>query len=102
VTPLEPIDTRPLFAPLLDELLTLLRSLSPDQWLRPTVAGRWRVRDVAAHLVDGDLRKIAVYRDGHFPPVERPIASERDVAALVNGLNASGVAFAPADGSSSW
>ena len=42
------IDTAPLFGPLHAELLALLRGLSADDWQRPTVAGRWLVRDVAA------------------------------------------------------
>ena len=92
--PLTPLDTAPLFRPLLAELLTLLRALSPADWERPTIAGRWRVRDIAAHLLDGDLRKIAVYRDDHRLPVEAPITNDRDLARLVNGLNASGVAYA--------
>lgn len=62
---LETIDTRPLFAPLHEELLELLRSLSPDDWARPTVAGAWQVRDVAAHLLDGQLRTLSLVRDGH-------------------------------------
>ena len=89
-----PIDTAPLFGPLHAELLALLRGLNADDWQRPTVAGRWLVRDVAAHLLDGDLRKIAVYRDGHFLPLDAPIASTADLARLINGVNASGVEFA--------
>jgi hypothetical protein len=90
------IDTAPLFAPLHAELLGLLRSLTPDDWLRPTVAGSWRVRDVAAHLLDGDLRKVAAYRDDHLAPSDAPIGSPADLARLVNGLNASGVHYAAA------
>jgi uncharacterized protein (TIGR03083 family) len=89
-----PIDTVPLFAPLHAELIALLRSLTPAQWLLPTVAGHWRVRDVAAHLLDGSLRKVAVYRDGHLLTPDAPITSPQDVGRLVNGLNAAGVSFA--------
>ena len=92
--PLTPLDTVPLFRPLLAELLTVLRALSPGHWERPTIAGRWRVRDVAAHLLDGDLRKIAVYRDDHVLTLDAPIKNDRDLSRLVNGLNASGVGFA--------
>lgn len=92
--PLTPIYTAPLLRPLLAELLDLLRRLAPAQWDAPTVAGEWRVRDVAAHLLDGELRKIAAYRDGHLPPPESPIRSDRDLARLVNNLNAEGVAWA--------
>ncbi|MBC7842820.1 MAG: maleylpyruvate isomerase N-terminal domain-containing protein [Gemmatimonadaceae bacterium] len=87
-------ETSGLFAPLLRELLTLLRALSEDDWHRPTMAGSWRVRDVAAHLLDGELRKIAVYRDRHMLPMDSPIESDRDLTAFVNQVNASGVSFA--------
>jgi len=93
VEPLERRDTRPLFQPLLGELTALLRSLEPDMWNRTTVAARWRVRDVAAHLLDGDLRKLAICRDGHPVPADGPISSERDVARLVNALNEGGVQY---------
>ena len=87
------VDTAPLFRPLLAELLSLLRGLSAEAWTQPTVAGAWQVRDVAAHLLDVDLRKIAVYRDGQFPPSDKPPVTEREVGDLVNALNAGGVAY---------
>ena len=89
-----PVDTAPLFAPLLAELLALLRGLTPGDWHRSTVAGRWRVRDIAAHLLDGDLRKIAVYRDQHLLVPEEPIDSPQALAIFINGINASGVRYA--------
>lgn len=92
--PLAPVLTAALFRPLLEELVELLRSLSAGDWTRPTVAGGWRVRDVAAHLLDGDLRKLAACRDDHLLAPDRPIESDRDLAQLVNGLNASGVSYA--------
>ncbi len=91
---LTPLDTAPLFRPLLRELTGLLGALNAADWERPTLAGAWRVRDVAAHLLDGDLRKIAAYRDGHRHHPDFPIHSDRDLARFINGLNASGVAFA--------
>ncbi len=90
---LPPLDTAPLFRPLLGELLALLRALGPADWERPTLAGRWRVHDVAVHLLDGDLRKLSAYRDGHLVPPDAPIASERDLARFVDGINAAGVAW---------
>ncbi|HJR60154.1 MAG TPA: maleylpyruvate isomerase N-terminal domain-containing protein [Vicinamibacterales bacterium] len=92
--PLAPRYVSDLFRPLLGELLALLRGFGQDDWERPTVAGPWRVRDVAAHLLDGDLRKIAVYRDDHRLPLDAPITSDRDLARFINGLNATGVAYA--------
>lgn len=94
MSPLGPIDTAPLFRPLLAELLAVLRSLEPSDWNRPTMAPAWRVRAVAAHLLDGDLRKVAVYRDGHFLPTDGSIESERDLTRFINAINASGVSYA--------
>ncbi len=91
---LEPRYVSALFRPLLDELLGLLARLSDHEWQRATVAGAWRVRDVVAHLIDGDLRKIAVYRDGHVLPIAESIQSEADLGRFVNQLNAGGVAWA--------
>jgi uncharacterized protein (TIGR03083 family) len=91
--PLAPRYSAHLFNPLLAELLALLRRLTPDDWKRPTVAGAWRVRDIAAHLLDGDMRKLAVCRDGHRLPVEAPLETERDLSRFINELNASGVGF---------
>src|ERR1051325_933044 len=86
---MQPRDVSALFAPLHEELLALLRSLNAEQWLRPTVAGAWRVRDVAAHLLDTQLRKLSAQRDGHDLA-----ADEQDILRLINRLNAGGVEFA--------
>ena len=88
-----PIDTVPLFRPLLAELLALLRGLDDAQWRRPTVAGEWTVHDVAAHLLDGDLRKLALVRDGHVLEPPEPLTSARALATFVRTLNAEGVGF---------
>ena len=92
--PLTPLDVAPLFRPLLARLLDLLRGLALSDWERLTVAPGWRVRDVAAHLLDGDLRKIAAYRDDHSILPAEPITSDAALARFINGLNASGVAYA--------
>ncbi len=92
--PLEPSYTAQLFRPLLGELLKTARSLDGADWQRHTLAPRWLVRDVAAHLLDGDLRKIAVYRDAHVLATGKAIAGEGDLAEFVNGLNAGGVEYA--------
>lgn len=65
----EPILTAHLFAPLNDELVKLLRGLSTEEWNAPTAAAAWTVKDVAAHLLDTALRRLALQRDGHTPPL---------------------------------
>jgi uncharacterized protein (TIGR03083 family) len=94
VTTLPPCYTSHLFRPLAAELVQLLRSLSADDWQRPTVAPQWQVRDVGAHLLDVTLRRIAVNRDRHLAPVGRPPSNERELTAFINALNAGGVSFA--------
>jgi uncharacterized protein (TIGR03083 family) len=89
-TPLEPtcpVDARPLFRPVGADLVTLLRALPAGAWNHPTVAGRWLVRDVVAHLLDTALRRLSWHRDGMVPPAA-VIASERDLVEFVNHLNA--------------
>lgn len=91
--PLEPCRTAHLFQPLSEELVTLLRGLSDADWLRPTVAGSWRVRDVAAHLLDDQLRRLSAQRDAHLTPPDRPIRSDQDLAQFINAVNAAAVAY---------
>lgn len=93
MTPLTPCDTVPLFRPLARELVGMLRELSADEWLRPTVAGAWRVRDIAAHLLDGQLRRLSALRDSHFTRPDRPIQSDQDLARFITAQNAAGVAY---------
>jgi uncharacterized protein (TIGR03083 family) len=89
--PAGPVYTVQLFAPLLEALLALLRGMPDEVWQRPTLARAWTVHDVAAHLLDGDLRKIAVCRDGHRLTPDRPLRGARDLVDWLNQLNASGV-----------
>ncbi len=89
LTPLPPTDTRALFRPVSSELVTLLRSLEPDDWQKPTIAGTWVVRDIVAHLVDLTFRRLSFHRDGMTPPPPpKPITSERDFVEFINWLNA--------------
>ena len=83
-----PTDTRRFFRPVATELTALLRTLPPEAWDRPTVAGTWRVRDVIAHLVDVSIRRVSLHRDRHTPPAPpRPPRTEREFVAFINGLN---------------
>lgn len=82
------IETAHLFRPLARELLDLLRSLQPDDWNAPTSAGDWRVRDVAAHLLDVDLRRLSAARDRHVPASASPVKDYGGLVAYLNRLNA--------------
>ena len=87
----EPILCAPLLRRVDAKLIELLRDLRPEEWDLQTLAPAWKVRDVAAHLLDTCLRKLSMVRDGCF--VEQShITSEQDVVNLVNRLNREGVA----------
>jgi uncharacterized protein (TIGR03083 family) len=86
-------DTRPYFRPLCDKIVALLRSLEASDWERPTVAGRWRVRDVTAHMADTALRRLSHHRD-RARLSARQVATGADLVALINDLNASWVLVA--------
>lgn len=93
ITPAGIIDVRPLFAPLHQELLMVLRTLQADDWHRPTPAPRWSVGDVVAHLTDTAIRRLSADRDGHHPPPPtRELRTMADITAHINQLNAEWVA----------
>jgi uncharacterized protein (TIGR03083 family) len=93
--PLLTIDTRSMFRPVSQSLVTLLRKLPLGDWERPTVAGTWVVRDIVAHLVDLTLRRLSFHRDGMPPPPPpHAINSPSDFVAFINWLNAQWVGSA--------
>lgn len=85
--PAIPIDVVDLL-PLLDnKLITLLKSLTPGEWQMQTIAKRWKVKDVAAHLLDSNIRILSIFRDDYYG--EQPnINSHQDLVDFLNGLNA--------------
>jgi uncharacterized protein (TIGR03083 family) len=87
--PVEPIFVTDIFAELHDELLILLNHLREKDWDKPTAAGAWTVKDIAAHLLDTDIRRLSYQRDRirQVPP-EKPIESYRDLVSFLNQLNA--------------
>jgi uncharacterized protein (TIGR03083 family) len=90
-TTLDPILCAPLLRKVDAHLIDLLRSLTPDEWDLQTIAPAWKVRDVAAHLLDTALRKLSMVRDSNFVETVE-IRSPADVVSLVNRLNREGVA----------
>lgn len=61
--PLSEVLVVDLFAPMLHELLALLSALSDDDWRRPTACAGWTVKDVAVHMLAGDLGNLSRQRD---------------------------------------
>ncbi|HEV2275357.1 MAG TPA: maleylpyruvate isomerase N-terminal domain-containing protein, partial [Acidobacteriaceae bacterium] len=67
-------------------LLQLLESLSPSDWGQPTAAPLWSVKDVALHLLGGDIGNLSRRRD-RFQEPGKPITGYRELVAFINGLN---------------
>lgn len=85
----ETIDTLALF-PILDKMLIeLLTSLTKEEWDAQTVAKLWKVKDVASHLLDGNLRALSISRDGFFGEKPENINSYQDLVSFLNGMNLS-------------
>lgn len=75
--------------PELDEMLfKLLEGLSDIEWDQQTIAPQWKVKDVAVHLLDGNLRTLSMLRDKYYGEKPDNINSYEDLLAFLNRLNA--------------
>lgn len=82
-----PVDVAHLL-PVLDHMLIdLLNNLRESDWQQHTVARRRTVKDVAGHLLDGNIRLLSILRDGH---AGEPYSAETyaDLVAFLDRLNA--------------
>jgi uncharacterized protein (TIGR03083 family) len=82
----DPILVAGLFPEVRKHLLSLLRDLSEQEWLLPTAAKKWSVKDVALHLLGGDIGNLSRRRDKHVLS-GNPIAGWQDLVAFINQLN---------------
>lgn len=82
-----PIITIDLFSNLDEKLISLLKSLSAKDWEVQTIAPKWKVKDVAAHLLDGNIRSLSMLRDGYFGDQTEEMNSYQDLVAYLNRLN---------------
>src|ERR1041385_1723068 len=73
-----------------EKLIELLSSLTGDEWDLPTLVPLWKVRDVAAHLLDTALRKLSMARDCFYAE-KVEIRSHQDLVTIVNRVNREGV-----------
>lgn len=83
-----PIEVTHLFHKLDEKLLELLKSLTEEDWQTQTVAKLWKVKDVAAHLLDGNIRTLSIQRDRYFGDTPQGINSYSDLVNWLNQLNA--------------
>ena len=88
---MKPILTAHLLPVIETKLIELLRSLTPEEWALQTVAPKWVVKHVAAHLLDTQLRKLSRVRDGYVSAPAPRITTNDELVALVDRLNHEGV-----------
>jgi uncharacterized protein (TIGR03083 family) len=88
-----PILVADLFPEVRQNLLSLLGNLTAEDWLRPTAASKWDVKDVALHLLGGDIGNLSRRRDVYTPPGP-DISGWADLVAFINELNRSWVVAA--------
>lgn len=82
-----PVRTLHLF-PILDALLIdLLKSLNDEEWKFGTIAKLWTVKDIAAHLLDGNLRTLSASRDHYFGENPIQVDTYADLVKYLNHLN---------------
>lgn len=92
--PLPRIDAVPLFAAVQEELIGLLEGLSDEEWRASTRSAAWDVKDVAAHLLDGDVRRLSLHRDGLVLAEPDGIDGYEALVDYLDGLNETWVAAA--------
>jgi hypothetical protein len=68
-------------------LIELLQFLTDKEWNAPTIAKLWTVKDIAAHLLDGNLRTLSSSRDKYFGETQQNINTYNDLVAYLNQLN---------------
>jgi hypothetical protein len=69
-------------------LLEKLRNLNSEDWEASTRAGSWTVKQLAGHLLDGNLRALSMLRDDYFGENPGDINSYTNLVSFLNRLNA--------------
>ncbi|MBP7239674.1 MAG: maleylpyruvate isomerase N-terminal domain-containing protein [Saprospiraceae bacterium] len=82
-----PVPTIHLFSPLDQLLIELLHSLTAEEWALQTLAPAWKVKDVAAHLLAGNVRNLSISRDNFYDPSAAHISTYQDVVQYLNLIN---------------
>ena len=80
------IDTIKLFPVINAKLVELLRSMSDDDFNRPTQFDSWKVKDICAHLLDTSIRRLSAERDKYKSLENTRIGSYNDLITYVTNL----------------
>jgi uncharacterized protein (TIGR03083 family) len=88
----KPVLVAGLLPEILDELIELLSGLSSDDWGKATVCAGWSVKDVALHLLGGEIGNLSRRRDGHDLGAE--INNWDELVVFINDWNQNWVEIA--------
>lgn len=88
MTLLEPIFITDLFYKIDEKLIEVLSSLAENEWNNQSVAPLWTIKDIAVHLLDGNIRTLSMARDGYFGVQPENVYSYQDLINYLNKLNA--------------
>jgi len=83
---LRPILAGPLFGEVRRELVSLLQDLTEEEWGLPTAAPKWNVKDLALHILGGDVGNLSRRRDGFSLPAD--LSSYQKLVVFINEINA--------------
>jgi uncharacterized protein (TIGR03083 family) len=83
--PPQPTLVAALLPEILTELVRLLSGLSAEEWQTPTVCPGWSVKDVALHLLGGEMGNLSRRRDGHA--LSASITGWEELVTVVNDWN---------------
>ena len=81
IKPVEPIHVVELFPPLSRELLMVLQALQPADWELATICLPWTVKDVAAHLLGGNLERL--WMEKASTPSEAPLPDYDELVSIM-------------------
>jgi hypothetical protein len=81
------INVLPIFSDLNQEYLNLLNNLKPNDWNKSTVCKEWDVRDITVHLLDTNIRRLSIGRDGHSFLKNKQFSTYEELLAFLNNLN---------------
>lgn len=81
------LDIPTLFKPIDSLLIKVLHDLSPEDWHQQTSAKHWKIKDVASHLLDGNLRALSIQRDRYFGESPPPSQEYNAMVQWLNDLN---------------
>lgn len=93
----EPIAVVELFPDLRRRLLDLLADLPDESWRLPTICAGWSVKDVALHLLGGDVANLSRRRDGlgsalaAYAPAGADLSDHGALVAAIDTWNTSWV-----------